>query len=376
MDRREAEALRTWRERQYSRRRRSSAWLIDEAVREARTLCERRFIRPPRPARCGWPLGRTGIHVREGKAFISGLEHCASPWCCPACTPIIRAHRARDLRTAITNWQAAGETHLLAFVTLTIPHKRDDQLAAMLDLVSPAWSRLTGSRQWRRLKQQVGIRHYVRALEVTWSPKAGWHAHLHVLLFLDRSTDRRGLQREIGGLWADGVKAIAPERRRPSKRRGVLIETAGDNPTPLADYMAKSPDRKPDLANELTRADIKRGRKESLAPFQLLDDPVINGLGRDTASGLWLEYVHATYRRRSITWSRDLRSDLGLTVEEPTDEQIIQQTIGGIEVIPLDHHECRALTDNPNILSHILRMTEDGEIPLAEDIINELCKPA
>lgn len=370
MDRLESESLRIWREEQYARRGRSRAWLIDRAVREHGGAGRGNgFVRPPRPARCGWALGVTGVRLHGGKAYMSGLEHCASPWCCPVCTPVIRARRARDLRDTIRYWQE-DPAHSLAFVTLTIPHGPGDGLADMIALVGPAWSRLAGSQRWRRLREKKGIRHYVRSMEITWSPGNGWHVHLHLLLYLDQAHDSRELQESLRDLWARNVHALAPERRPPSKRHGVLVETAGQTDADgLAGYLAKSPDRR-DLASEMTRADRKHGRKTSLAPFQFLDRPVIEGFGKERAERLWCEYVDATWRHRTITWSRHLRAEAGLAGSEPTDRQIIDQTIHGIEAISLTHSECKALTANPNILSHVLQKTETGEIPLALDLID------
>lgn len=370
MDRTEQDALRAWREEQYSRRRRSQAWLIDRTMRGHGGATVGGFARPPRPARCGWPLGVTGIRLNGDKAYVSGLEHCASPWCCPVCTPIIRARRARDLHATIQYWIGVPGRSL-AFVTLTVPHGARDMLADMITLVGPAWSRLAGSQQWRDLRGKAGIRHYVRCMETTWSLRHGWHAHLHVLLYLDRPHDPKRLQRSLLDLWARNVLALAPERRPPSKRHGVLVETTGDarEADGLADYLAKSPDRR-DLASEMTRADRKHGRGDSLAPFQLLDRPVIDSLGKPRVQRLWLEYVDATWRRRTITWSRRLRADTGLNDVEQTDRQIIDQTIHGTEAIALTHHECKTLMANPNILSHVLQKTETGEIPLALDLID------
>ena len=373
--RRDSDALRGWRERQYARQARSQAWLLDRASRGAGRVAYDRLGELPRMARCGWPLGGiAGIRVQGGRAFVTGTEHCASPWSCPLCTPVIRAQRARDVRRAIEYWQA-GSGHGIAFLTLTVPHTPHDPLRAMIDLVSGAWSRMRGGQTWRAWARHAGIMHYIRSMEITWSPAGGWHCHLHVLLLLDRDFDPDRLRGDIHAMWATAVRKAAPERKTPSKRHGVSVEKADGDMIRLAGYMSKTPDAKDsgryDLAREMTRADRKHARgADGLNPFQFLDDtqpaPTVTGASmRD----LWLEYVDATSRRRSITWSRDLRRMAGLGVER-TDRQIIDDTIHGADAFALDADEYRMLRHAPSIRAFVLQKTETGEIPLALQVID------
>ena len=363
------EERRRWRQEQWTRRRVSSAWLIDHTIHQAGNT-PKGFIRPPRPARCGWPIGMPAIRLYDGKAHVSGLEHCGNPWCCPLCSPVIRGKRARDLRATV-EWWNTDPLHGLAFATLTIPHTTDDPLAAMTTLVADAWSLMTRSQRWRALRRAMGVRHYARALEITWSPANGWHPHLHLLLYLDGRADARRLKESLHDQWSDAVSGLTPERRKPSRRRGVLVESVDANPARVAAYMSKTPDRR-DIASEMTRSDRKHGRHGSLAPFRLLDPDTGEAIGREKARNLWIEYTEATYRRRSITWSRHLRHDAGLATEK-TDRQIIDDTLHGIEAISLTSEQYKRLAANPNILAHILEKTETGETPLALDLINTAC---
>lgn len=370
--RRKSDDLRRWREEQYARRSRSQAWLLDRASGGAGRLRSWQLRDLPRPARCGWPLTGTSIRLRDGKAFISGTERCASPWACPICTPIIRTRRARDLRTAIERWREM-DGHSLWFVTLTAPHRKSDPLATTLPIIADAWSCMRGSQAWRRYARDNGIEHYVRAMEVTWSPQHGWHPHLHVLLFTIGA--REPNRKIITDLWTATLQTIAPNRKTPSKRHGVLIEPA-DGSIALADYLTKTPDKRRDIASEVVRGDRKQSRRnDGINPLQLLDDGVIQQLGSDTAKRLWAEYVDATYRRRTVTWSRNLRRDMGIDGNEPTDEQIIQRSVHGIPVIDLTTEAYRMLRTTPAIHSYVLQRVEDGEVPIAIQIIDECTTP-
>ncbi|PJM74399.1 protein rep [Bifidobacterium simiarum] len=347
----------------WRRRNRSASWLIDHAIEHAtRTDRLRGFALPMRPARCGWPLGRVDMTLIDGRAYATGLEHCASPWACPVCTPVIRARRARDLQRAADRW--TGEGHALVFVTLTRPHTKSEPLADGLDLVARAWSDMTGSQRWRKLRNDLGIRHHARSVEITWSPGHGWHAHVHALLFADAPVDRKRLQDELCDMWGRALEHLGS--RRPSKRHGVLCENVETTPEGAASYLSKPPDR---IGSEITRMDRKQGRgHDSLTPFQLLDPPVIRRLGEWRARSLWIEYVESTQRRRSITWSRHLRSSL-VGGREASDRQIIDDTIPGMRLYPIAPRTWRRLRRSPTLLAHLCSRTETGEVPIALDII-------
>lgn len=351
---------RTWRQTQWARRNRSAAWLIEDAMHTAGTT--QSFVKPLRPARCGWPIGRTSVQLIDGKASVRNLEHCASPWACPVCSTIIRAQRASDLQHAADQWAAQG--HGLAFATLTRPHTKTEPLTVGMDIVDHAWSDMAASQRWRAIKTRFGIRHWARSIEITYNPTSGWHAHVHALLFTDQpAPDARGLQRELLELWDTTIQRHGS--RPASKRHGVVVLPVRATPGKVGRYISKSPDR---IGSELTRMDTKTGRGTSLAPFQLLDPDTGERLGGDTARRLWLEYVTTTRGQRSITWSRRLRAEL-VGAPEQTDRQIIDNTIRGMEILEIPNQTYRKLKREPSVLGFILSRIETGEVPLAETII-------
>lgn len=181
--------------------------------------------------------------------------------------------------------------------------------------------------------------------------------------------DAKSLKAEIHALWSDAVHALDPNRRPVSKRHGVTVEPVTDEGLLLAGYMSKSPDRR-DIALEMTRGDRKQGRRKgSLNPFEFLDDGT--DIDEHMVQALWCEYVDATYRRRTITWSRKLRTDSGLAGTEPTDRQIIDDAIHGTPVISLTAPAYRMLRRSPSIIATALQLVEDGQVPLAEAIIGQ-----
>lgn len=361
--RKQNEQLAEWRSQQWTRRNQSSTWLISRA-RELDPHA--RFVRPPRPARCGWPLGRTTIRLHDGTAHIHGLEHCASPWACPICTPMIRTERGRDLRDAIRAW--IGQGHGLILLTLTRPHTTDESLTHSLNTINTAWGKITGSHAWRALRQQDMFTHWVRSTEITWNPDHGWHAHLHVLLFTDDPTpSTTAIRTTVIGLWNDAMTALGEQR--PSRRRGIDVTIIDQHPELIGDYLTKPPDHH-NIASEITRGDNKHARKKNgINPFQLLDPSTRARIGEGTCKRLWIEYVESTRGRRSITWSRNLRASL-LATREKTDEQIINANVNADDIIFLPPALYRRLKRQPTLLAAVLDKTSTGEIPLAIELAN------
>lgn len=352
---------RAWRERQWARRNRSAAWLIEHSIREAEET--HAFVKPPRPARCGWPIGKATIQLLDGKASIRNLEHCASPWACPICATIIRTQRAKDLQQAANTWASQG--HGLLFATLTRPHMRTEPLETGMDVVGRAWMGITKSTKWRTIRRNHGITHWVKTTEITRNPTSGWHVHIHLLLFTaSPKPDPKALQKDLYDIWD---AAVQHQGGRPvSKKHGVLVLPVQTTPGKVGRYIAKPPDR---IGPELMRMDNKTGRVHSLAPFQLLDTDTISRLGENTARDLWLEYVNATRGQNSVTWSRRLRAEL-IGSTDQTDQQIIDDTIRGIPVLDMPSDVYRQLKKEPTVMSFILSRIETGETPIAEDIIN------
>lgn len=357
------EVRQAWRQMQWERRNRSAAWLIEEALQLSESTTTG-FIKPMRIARCGWTLGKPVVQLIDGKASIANLEHCASPWACPICAPIIRMKRGMDLQQAANRWQAEG--HGLVFATLTRPHTRGERLEQGMDIITVSWSTMIASQRWRLFKKTYAVTHWARSIEITWNPSHGWHAHIHALLFIDRPNPHiKELQNNLYDLWNTMLRQQGS--RKASKRHGVTLLPVKESPERVGRYMCKPPDA---IGMEITRMDNKTSRKDSLAPFQLLDQSTIDDIGGSKAKHLWLEYAHATKGQRSITWSRELRSSL-LSTPEQTDQQIIEDTISGIPVIDIHPDAYRQLKREPSVMAFILRLTETGEIPLALDMLND-----
>ena len=119
----------------------------------------------------------------EHRPYYKGLMICGLIWSCCVCAPKIQAVRALEVRQALDAFIASHGTVLM--VTQTIPHSKHDDLAELLPRFSKAFQTFKEGRPWLRLRDRYAISGYIKALEVTWNQKQGWHPHLHTIFFLD-----------------------------------------------------------------------------------------------------------------------------------------------------------------------------------------------
>lgn len=343
------------------RRQKSSAWLIGQARLDAgflfnaepgTTAKDPEWVRPRRAARCRWRVAPTvGVHGSpKGTAHFSGTERCASIWACPVCSPVIRAGRSKDIASAVEEHRNQGGKFL--FLTLTLRHRSEDPLDLTLNAALKAWTKLIAGSPWQRQQERLGIRGYVRAVEIT-RGQNGWHPHVHALIFLEESPSEKVLadfEDWISSRWAQKVVDLGA--RMPSKERGVDLRRA-DDATSIALYLSKVQEKK--ISDEMARSDFKTGRSGSFNPFDLLDSPIQDSVAR----ALWIEYVAATHGRRAITWSRGLRKELTLE-EELTDEQIIEDTDANEVIAMIDAETWDRRKNSPSWLALLL---EEAELP-------------
>ena len=367
------ERMREARKRRYRRRQRSSEWLIRSArldaglppVAEVGTTAETPdWVRPARAARCRWRVSSTvGVHHAGGQApaHWSGVERCSSIWACPVCSAVVRAKRAAEIQAAADAWRAQGG--FVVMVTLTMRHRRSDPLAVTLDAAVAGWKKMLQRRAWRSAAEWAGLKHYVRAVEVTRSDANGWHPHIHALLFLDRPLDeerRNEFASAVYDVWAGIVVSLGAGK--PSRANGVRVTTTGADAT----YVAKiqEHDRADRTGAELARTDLKASRAAEdsggMMPFELLD----RAPDDHQAFALWREYFSATHGRRAITWSRNLRTDLDLDAEQ-TDEELLAETVTAVQRIVIPGEAYDRLRNRPGRLTRILAEVERGALDAA-----------
>lgn len=326
----------------YRRRARSGSFLIADVRRSgglepypdvAITADSSDWVRPPRPARCRWRVAEgVGVHGGPGEtAHFSGTERCGSVWACPVCSAVIRNQRSEEIEKAAVSWQNQGGS--LLFLTLTARHKKSEGLAKTLDGVLKSWSGVIRGAPWKRKMEQIGLRGFIRATEVTWGEANGWHPHLHILLFVENPLSPRQIEDFEGWTYDRWRSRLLKEGlAEPTKLRGIDLRAVSNDGTMLAQYLAKVQGESSTVGTtktrvhlEMARSDLKsvRGSKNHLrlAPFEMLDADCPLPVRR--AEALWSEYFKASRGRRAFHWSKGLRDLVALDEDEKTDEEII-----------------------------------------------------
>jgi hypothetical protein len=286
----------------------------------------RRFGVSQRLEDCGARPVASQVTVRltaSGTAFLSGLASCGLVHQCPWCSAKIRALRTAEILEAVAACEGmGGSVHLL---TLTLPHDLTDSLRRLLAGLHGGWSRIPRGGAWTRLARRIGYLGYYYAEECTYrcaEAGAGWHPHVHVLIFTAAPLDAEGmaaLSLHARRQWRAGV--VAAGLRCPDIRYGVdLVPNAGGGQ--VGRYIAKVQETSSPtwtVGHELARGDVKDGLPGSQTPFMLAAE--FTSTGDLETLALWREYVTATKGRPAIRSSRGLRAKLGLAAAA-TDEAL------------------------------------------------------
>ncbi|MCD7101731.1 protein rep [Pseudoclavibacter sp. 13-3] len=365
-------AKRDWRssqrEMRFQRRQVSAQLLVQHARAGAGLSPDGRegFAAPLRPASCRHAAGASVGVVADSlgsPATFSGLIHCGSVWACPVCSASIRQGRADEVTTA-SKWWERREGGAFLFATFTLRHRLDDSLEQNLDALTQAFRSLIMGAPWKRFAARHGIRHQIKAVEVT-RGENGWHPHLHVLWFVERAlsdVQRREARAWLSARWRRFV--VKHGGRLPSDERGVdLRDVQHGNVVSL--YLAKLQEhdraRSFKIGNEMARLDLKKGRLDSLTPFELLDFDGLDEDEREERARLWVEWVETTRGRRALTWSRGLKAAAGI---EDVDDQELADDEPGDEVdvtsVAIRRRDWKRVQNDPAKLCRILELAEAG----------------
>lgn len=293
--------------------------------------------------------------VDSGRAFYAGLQVCGSVWECPVCAAKISERRRVEVLSAMISHRASGgEIYLL---TLTNPHYRGDILTELLEGQGQALRRFWSTRSARRLLDSISCLGSIRTLEVTHGSN-GFHPHNHILIFARSGLDLEQLKIEFYALWVNACRLAGLPM--PSFEHGVDVR--GGNHA--FDYVTKGSmtEGKENTVSkgwgldcEMTKGHIKKGRKESRTPFDLLRD--FKG-GDKQAGALFVEYADAFKGKRQLNWSKGLKDRF--SVEEISDAELAERpeesaTLG----LELSREEWKAVLEH-DARAELLSLYEQG----------------
>jgi hypothetical protein len=284
--------------------------------------------------------GSVSLRVREGLAGYAGVQHCGSVWSCPVCAARILVHRALEIGAVLG--EAIRQGHPLGFVTLTMRHERAQALSLLWQAAAKGWSRAITGRGWVAVEQSV--EGWVRVWEVTHGAN-GWHVHVHLVVVLAPGSGAADLNVVAGGMferWSRGLVAAglaAPLR----KGQDWHLAEGSEASSQLADYLAKSVQlgglgavaaeaRREALAAglglELTHGQPGRARADlaTRPVWALLDD--LAETGEASALARWHEWEAGSKGKRQVGWSVGLRERFAPSIEDVTDQAIVDQAVG------------------------------------------------
>ena len=341
------------------------------AARGARWRLRSLLASVPTPQRVAF-CGRSAVgefvpvYVDAGSASYGGIITCGSVWACPVCSAKIRQARAEVVEDRAKRWLRDGRG--LLFVTLTMPHTMRDDLGALLDSMTAGWRYVRQHRRFRDAGREVGYVGPLRATEITHGYN-GWHPHLHMLLWFERpltQDEAEAFEQVTFDLWRDAV--AHPERGAPSREHGITAIRVGRRQRDaegLAAYLVKVQDgydpARPapgwGAAREMTRGDLKKGRRSHRTPFEIAEAAV---RGDKSAAALWRVYCDRTKGRRCLEWGRTLARRL---VVDAAADETVAAAAEGVKVGELTRWEwnvVRAYNAGPRLLAAVEDRGRDG----------------
>ena len=253
-------------------------------------------------------------------AHYGGLIVCGSVWICPVCAVKIQARRQCELETVLGS---SPSTKIL--ITYTIQHRLSDSLVSLLDALKDGLRHARFGKRYERLKERYKVEGYVRAIEIRWSHRTGWHPHAHEVLLVGVPADEIDLsllRDDLGSAYMQKLQSMGYDIVN-----GVTVDvkvlhdvdsnSASDQASAYITKQALSP------SAELSFGDTKNSRSVSLSPFQLLD--MVAETGEALYAELFREYAHATFRKNALTYSHGLKARYGVT--EKTDEELADEMV-------------------------------------------------
>lgn len=251
-------------------------------------------------------------HLKTNRAFYSGLLVCGRVWTCPVCAVKISEKRRKELHFAFEKHKSNGG--YIAMLTLTFSHKREDKLAVILKTFADANERLMRGKAFDKLRNEMGMIGRIKVLEVTWSEANGFHPHAHIAIFYENKVALGEMKKKMYKLWK---AACAKVGLKTTAEHGLDLSN-GDE---AENYLSKHGTGKWSLEQELTKAHMKKGKAESLTPFDFLRKYLITENERYLF--LYQEYAKCFKGKRQLQWSQGLKKKF--SIEEKDDETLAKE---------------------------------------------------
>jgi hypothetical protein len=291
--------------------------MASRVIRFALQAVARSVLPRSRTAKClRIPTSVRDVQIWKSKEHhttsYSGLQTCGSVWTCPVCSAKIAERRRVELLHAMDTHKAAGG--FVSLLTLTTPHQRGDDLAALLAQQGKALQGFLRDFTVKSIFAEMGYLGQVRALEVTHGRKSdknnGWHPHFHILQFhgvQGTEDERKDWTARLYLRWVAYCQKAG--LGTPSFAHGIKL----DDGTRAAQYVTKW-----GLEDEMTKGHTKKA-KGGETPFDLLR-AFLADKQDGQAAALFREFGECFKGKRQLSWSNGLKARFA--VAEKTDEEI------------------------------------------------------
>lgn len=301
------------------------------------------------------------------KAHFGNLMICGSVWTCPVCSAKVSEARKQEIKVATDLHAEAGG--FMYMVSMTFSHQRNDLIVPMLGKFAQARTWMRQHRVFKQLRREMGFVGDIRALEVTYGDKNGWHPHEHGLwLVADRlSRDKlRSMMNTLFTLWHAACRKAG--LALPNRKRGVNIIECHS----AADYMAKCGREETwGISSELSKQHVKTGKADRMTPFDLLRS---YEAGNKQHGALFIEYAKAFFGKQQIRWSKGLKAIFGIAIRE--DQELAEEVISedAAVMFTITAYEWRVVLHQPyDVRSQVLLLAELGGTDAARSYIERLC---
>lgn len=248
-------------------------------------------------------------HIKTEKAFYNGLVVCGSVWHCPICAAKISERRRLELKQAHDLHLAEGGK--MALLTLTFSHKKTDSLKDTIQKFGQATQRFMSGKRFQNIRNKMGLIGRVRAFEVTYGSN-GFHPHTHTILFYKNDVNLKTIKKEMFELWE---KACNKAGLTVMEQYGLDLQR-GDK---AQEYMTKHGTWS--LEQEMTKAHIKKGKLNSLTPFDFLREYLETEEKKYWS--LFKEYAECFKGKRQLQWSQGLKKHF--IIEDKSDEELAKE---------------------------------------------------
>jgi hypothetical protein len=294
-------------------------------------------------------------------AHYRGLQTCGSVWHCPICAAKISEQRREELSRLVKKHVDAGGS--VWMTTYTVQHHTYTNLADLLKRFLEARRKMRQGRRGMALRKEFDIIGTVSVLEVTWSPRNGWHPHIHELVLSSLPGEQFPMQQYESiarAAWKDAAQA---QGLAMNAHGFQMDQTFGA----VQDYITKfghEPTNKTPwgVEAEMTKAHIKQARSEAgMTPFALLG-AIADGL--EKYAPRWQEYASVFKGRKQLTYSPGLKERY--QEEEKTDEELAAEgeTTEAITLVDLSPDQWNVVVERRarGGLLELIRTGRIGEI--------------